>query len=164
MRCDRDLLSLFVDGELSADQLRRLSLHLKECVACRVELAEIRRINDTLYSWGSVRRPIPAETERRVRASVAKRKRLARVQKIARFSPPAVGSSIAALLLLVTVNLGPLYQSASPARPAPTQVSHLIKRQSAPLQLARGRAAVVTTQPDALHRLMVRRHIEALIN
>jgi anti-sigma factor RsiW len=164
MRCDRHALSLYADGELSRERVGELTLHIAACQSCRQELIEIQRVNHILSSWGSVRQPVPTSTERRVHASVERRGRLSPVFRFSRLSPPAVGSSVAALVLLLTANLGSMYQAASPPRTPPAQVAHLIKRQSAPLQLARGRAAVVTTQPNTLPRLLVRRHIEALVD
>jgi predicted anti-sigma-YlaC factor YlaD len=164
MQCDTDLLSQFVDGEVQGAQAREVSHHLKTCASCRREISDMHRVNHVLSSWGSVRRPVPAHTERRVRAAVERRRRLGPIFRLTRFTPPAVGSSIAALLLLLAINVGPMYQTASPAQPAATHVAPVIKRQAAPLQLARRRAAVVTTQPDSLQRLLVHRHFEALIN
>lgn len=164
MRCDADLLSRYADGELHGAQAREFSHHVKSCAACRQELSDLHRINHVLYAWGSVRRPIPVTTERRVRASIERRRRLRPLLRLARFSPPAVGSSIAALLLLLAINVSPLYQTATPAQPRSTQVAPVIKRQAAPLQLARRRAAVVTTQPSSLQRLLVHHNFEALVN
>ncbi len=164
MRCDTDLLSRYADGELQGSSAREMAQHLKTCAACRYELSDMRHVNHVLYSWGSVRSPVPPETERRVRSAIERRKRLAPILRIARFSPPAVGSSIAALMLLLAINVGPMYQTASPAPPTATQVAPVIKRQAAPLQLARSRAALVTTQPDSLQRLLVHHHFEALVN
>lgn len=164
MRCDTQTLSRFVDGEVTETAARDVVHHLKVCTSCRRQVADMRRVNHTLYAWGGVRRPIPADTERRVLLSVGRRRRLAPILRLARFSPPAVGSSVAALLLLLAINLGPAYQAAAPAPQTATQVAPVIKRQAAPLQLARRRAAVVTTQPDSLQRLLVHRHFEALVN
>lgn len=164
MRCDGELLSRFVDGELGEVQLEELTSHLARCASCRAEVGEMRRINQVLSAWGSVLRPVPSSTERRVRTSVERRRRLAPLLRLSKLSPPAVGSSIAALLLLLVVNTGPLYQAAAPASQSSPRVAPVIKRQSAPLQLARGRAAVVATNPGALQRLMVHHHFEALVN
>lgn len=164
MQCDAEMLSRFVDGDVHGAQAHDVTQHVKTCASCRRELSDMRRVNHVLYAWGSVRRPVPAHTERRVRATIERRRRLGPILRLTRFSPPAVGSSIAALLLLVAINVGPLYQTAAPAQPTATQVAPVIKRQAAPLQLARRRAAVVTTQPDSLQRLLVHHHFEALVN
>jgi hypothetical protein len=84
--------------------------------------------------------------------------------RLARFSPPAVGSSVAALLLLLMVNLGPVYQAATPATPTASPVAPVIKRQAGPLQLARGKAAFVATKPDLAEQYLVHHHFEALVN
>lgn len=164
MRCDAERLSRYVDAELEPAEMRRTERHIASCASCRRELAEIHQVNNVLYSWGSVLRPIPAATEHRVRVSVDRRRRLRPLLRLARFSPPAVGSSVAALLLLLMVNVSPLYQTAAPATPTPTHVTPVIKRQASPLQLARVRAAVVATEPSSLQRVMVHHHFEALVN
>lgn len=138
--------------------------HLQTCPDCRREVTDLKRVNQALYSWGAVRRPIPAATEHRVRVSIERRRKLAPLFRLARFSPPAVGSSVAALLLLLMVNLGPVYQSAAPPAVAKAQVAPVIKRQAGPLQLARGRAAVVATKPDSTQLFLVHHHFEALVN
>lgn len=164
MRCDTELLSRFVDGEVQDGRAREVTQHLKTCASCRRELSELHRLNHVLYSWGSVRRPVPPSTERRIRSAIDRRRRFGAILRLTRFSPPAVGSSIAALLLLLAINVGPMYQSAAPAQPTATRVAPVIKRQAEPLQLARRRAAVVSTQPDSLERLLVHHHFEALVN
>jgi|SRR5579884_60429 len=164
MHCDPLNLSLYSDGELSPEDYREMTLHLKRCRSCRRELAEIRRVNHVVSSWGSVRQPIPLQTESRIRGSVDRRSRLSPLLRLSRLAPPAIGSSLAALLLLLTVNFGSVYQMAVPSSPSHTQTWQQIKKQSAPLQLARVRAAVVSTQATNLPRLVVRRHLEASLN
>jgi predicted anti-sigma-YlaC factor YlaD len=164
MRCNADTLSRYADGELGLVENDRVSRHIDVCSSCRHEVEELQRVNQVLYAWGASRRPIPVATEQRVRSSLERRRRMTPLLRLARFSPPAVGSSIAALLLLLMVNVAPIYQEAAPVQPSATQVAPVIKRQAGPLQLARGRAAVVATEPDTLQRILVHHHFEALVN
>ncbi|MEM7483029.1 MAG: zf-HC2 domain-containing protein [Acidobacteriota bacterium] len=43
-----DLLSAYLDGELSADDSQRIAEHVADCPACRADLASLRRVIDRL--------------------------------------------------------------------------------------------------------------------
>jgi hypothetical protein len=68
-------------------------------------------MNAILAAWGAMRVPFPAATQNRVNESVSRRKRWTPVFGLTRMMPAAVGTSVAALLVMVSVNAGILFQS-----------------------------------------------------
>ena len=48
MKCDRELLSAYLDGELKGRSLGRLEAHLARCAACRDELERLRAMDRVL--------------------------------------------------------------------------------------------------------------------
>lgn len=143
--CDVDLLSHYVDGSLMLPARIELESHLKSCCACRQELESLRRIDAMLQSWGSVRTPVPDRAHHRILRTVERRKRLAPLLALNRMMPAAVGSTIAALLILGSVNLGVLYQTSAPSTSgtsSPTLSAAVIK-QSSTLVRARRTSAVI---------------------
>jgi len=65
MSCERfgPLLSGYVDGELAAEERRRLEEHLKTCEACRGDLEGLKTLKDDLALL-KFREPSDAELER----------------------------------------------------------------------------------------------------
>ena len=151
-QCDRYALSLHLDRELPLPTRRALNEHLLTCAACRQELEELRRLDQVLHEWGSSRRPVPQQAEARILASV-ERRRLRPLLGLSRMMPAAVGSGIAALLVVMSANLGWLYQNSGGATRSggAAQVQRIIEKQSTPLQNARRTSAMlgVRTTPDS---------------
>lgn len=159
--CDTDALSLFLDGDLPIAQHRAVAEHLRACADCRDELAALRRLDQLITAWGSARAPIPTETEARVHQSVEKRRGLRPVFALSRMMPAALGTSVAAVLVLLTANLTPLYRGSAQPTPSTSEpmAAKLLKQQSAPLRYQRGKTAFVgtyTAPPPAI----VDRHAE----
>jgi anti-sigma factor RsiW len=79
MKCDgiRDQLADYVVGGLAGRKRRRVEQHLRECAACRAEVAALERTGALLESleaqdaprqtWETVRRDIAARQQQRVR-------------------------------------------------------------------------------------------------
>jgi anti-sigma factor RsiW len=147
--CDNDALSRFVDGELSPERYRQVAYHLRECSRCRAQLVEMRKVTQILQRWGNVRVPVPVHTEQRVRGTVERRRRFAPLFALSRMTPAAVGSTIAALLVLVTVNLNGAY----PGVHTQAQTSadrKTLQQQSRPLLYARAKSAVIGDRTDTV--------------
>lgn len=147
--CDVDLLSQYLENALPLPRRREVEAHLKVCAPCERELDELRRIDSILLSWGSRQAPIPISAERRITGSIERRKRFAALFTVGKMMPAAVGSTIAALLVLVSVNTGMLVQNGQPSNflPRPTVSAKNIAKQSAPLLAARRSSAILSGHP-----------------
>lgn len=146
IRCDVILLSAYVDNELTLPERRRLEAHLAVCAACRSELEAIQRTDRMIRSWAATREPVPVITERRVLASTEKKTALSSILALSRVMPAALGSSIAALLVLASVNAGLVAPQAAPRTNSGPSRSVLVKR-SAPLVNARRVSAILGSRP-----------------
>jgi anti-sigma factor RsiW len=144
--CNVDALSLFLEGALPLHEHRRVVEHLKVCSRCREELAALRRVDHVVAAWGANGRAIPQCTERRIHRSVEKHRRLRPLFALSRMMPAALGTSVAAVLVLLTASLAPLYRGGvSQPTTAHIIASKALKDQSAPLRFQRGKSAVVGT-------------------
>jgi anti-sigma factor RsiW len=72
MQCERarELLSPYLDGELSAEERRAVAAHIEGCRACSAQAADFGRIGRTLAEAG--REPAPKALALRVRANLAR--------------------------------------------------------------------------------------------
>jgi anti-sigma factor RsiW len=72
MQCERvrELVSPYLDGELSGEERRVLAAHLGECRDCSVQLSDFHRASKTLAEAG--REPAPEALAARVRANLAR--------------------------------------------------------------------------------------------
>ena len=72
MQCERvrELLSPYLDGELSAEERRAVAAHLGECRSCSAQLSDFRRVGQTLAEAG--REPAPKALAPRVRGNLAR--------------------------------------------------------------------------------------------
>jgi anti-sigma factor RsiW len=109
--CDSAALSQYLDSELPPRERLGLEKHLRGCATCRQELAVLRRMDQVIVDWGARNVPVPSVTESRIQESVNRRRSLGPLVSVSRMMPAAVGSCAAALLLLVSANIGWLYQS-----------------------------------------------------
>lgn len=64
MPCEPELVTGYVDGELSAEARGRVEAHLSSCAACGEQVQEERALQTRLAELRTV--PLPAELERRV--------------------------------------------------------------------------------------------------
>jgi anti-sigma factor RsiW len=142
--CRPELVSRYLDGDLTLPLRYELETHLRGCEKCSHELAQLRHIDAIIAAWGASQGPVSATAERRINQSVEKRRgRLSPIVALSRMMPAAVGSSIAALLVLVSVNVGILQNQASAGVPSATSTSTLVLKQSRKLSDARHTAAVL---------------------
>lgn len=147
--CDSDVLSRYVDGDLPFTDRSRLNEHLRSCHACRIELARLRKLDDVIRAWGSQRTPLPVAADNRIAEMVRARPRVPAVRRIfalGRMTPAAVGSTIAAVLVLLSVNFHGPYPSRSASEIAWATQQSSIKRQAAPLLKARRSSAILGGQ------------------
>ncbi len=164
--CDVDLLSQYVDGGLMLPQRVALEHHLRLCSGCTEEVSRLLHIDRRLAGFGSVRTPLPVHVERRIASSIEKKARVPSILSLSRMMPAAVGSSIAAVLVLLSVNLGVQYG----ASPQPTATSrtpttaHAIVKQSAALIKLRRTSALIggyaTVHPVAESPLLKRAQLD----
>src|ERR1700682_5824721 len=72
MQCERarELLSPYLDGELSAEERRAVAAHIEGCRSCAAQADDFRRIGRTLAEAG--REPAPKALALRVRANLAR--------------------------------------------------------------------------------------------
>jgi len=115
--CDLLALSLYLDSELLLPERRALEKHLRECAPCREELRRLRQSDRALVSWGARREPIPLETERQILRSIERNRRRRPLATFSRMMPAALGSCVAAVLVLMSANFVRLDQ------PTPTATS-----------------------------------------
>lgn len=149
MTCDVDRLSRFLEGDISPGEYRVTAQHLRVCAQCREALAGLGRVDRVVSAWGSRREPIPVATERRLHASISRRRRMRPLAAASRMMPAALGTTVAALLVLVSTNFATLYSGrAQPSGPSVTVVAtKTLRKQSAPLLYARGKSAVTSSRP-----------------
>ena len=143
--CDPYVLSQYLDRELDLAAHREVEQHLRSCSVCRDELRSLRRMDRVLVTWGVRRRPLPIETEKRILRAVEGRRRPRRALALSRMMPAAVGSSIAALLVLMSANFARFDQQApSPTSSAYTSaMQRTINQQEQPLVASRRTSAIL---------------------
>jgi anti-sigma factor RsiW len=104
--CNPYGLSRYLDAELQLADRSEIEAHLKVCHRCTKELELLRRLDRELRAWGQRRRAMPVQSEMRILESVDRRRLARPVRALARMMPAAVGTSIAAVLVLLSVNWG----------------------------------------------------------
>lgn len=112
--CNVDALSRYLDCEVAPSERRTLDAHLRDCQKCANEIDVLRRLDGLIGTWGGSSLPPSVHAEMRILDSVDRRRRLGPLGTVARLMPAALGSSIAAALVLLSANAGWLYQNASP--------------------------------------------------
>jgi anti-sigma factor RsiW len=149
---DSNSLSRYLDGELSAAERGTINNHLQRCRTCSSELAHLREMDRVLRVWGAQRAPLPTSADLRITETVRRRRAAHRVKsffRVGRMTPAAVGSSIAAVLVLLSVNLHGVYPTRSTNETAWATQQSSIKRQAAPLFKARRSSAILGGQAKA---------------
>ncbi|QJB55645.1 zf-HC2 domain-containing protein [Pseudodesulfovibrio sp. zrk46] len=125
MNCDLTLLTLYWSNELSADETRQVEAHLKECKACRLELAELKAMDDLLVHDEPAQAPkdfVAAAIHKAAPASYSAR--LLEFLRRPAVSYPAYGAiAMAAAIMLVV--MGPWFDSSKV-----TEISNLTIGQS----------------------------------
>lgn len=151
MTCDMDTLSHYLDGELAPGRYREVAEHVLGCETCRADLAAMREINRVMVEWGSRNLPVPIEGAERTRAAIARRTRFPRLAALSRMTSAAVGTAAAALLVMVSVNLAPLYHGGSDhTAPSVETANAQLRRQTEPYVLLHNRPAMEIHAQDAV--------------
>jgi predicted anti-sigma-YlaC factor YlaD len=142
-------VSRYLDGDLTPAARSALEQHLRGCPTCREEVAVLRRMDRVVSAWGARRRPFPARTDARIAASIERRHRLRPILALGRMMPAAVGTFVAAVLVLMSANMGRLYQNGPGVTPMgySGHVQRIIESQSKPLQNARRSTAILGQRP-----------------
>jgi anti-sigma factor RsiW len=93
MQCERvrELLSPYLDGELSAEERRAVAAHLEDCRSCSAQLSDFRRVGQTLAKAG--REPMPKALTARVRSNLARAAHAEPAPTSALIPKPLVGAS-----------------------------------------------------------------------
>jgi len=94
MQCERvrELLSPYLDGELSAEERRAVAAHLGECHSCSAQLSDFRRVGQTLAEVG--REPVPKALTARVRSNLARAAHAEPTPTTALIPKPRAGASL----------------------------------------------------------------------
>lgn len=144
-RCNLETLSRYLDGDLTLPARIELEQHLRTCLACREELMVLRSMDRKIVGWGAVRKPIPAQTETGILTSVGKKRKLRPILALSRMMPAALGSCIAAVLVLMSANLGWFYQNGPSMNSANSgaHVQRILESRSQALQNARRSSAIL---------------------
>lgn len=160
MVCHPERLSRYLDGELPLPERRLLDCHLANCPPCAAEIELLRRNDRILWSFGRRRVAVPREVEERLASSVRRRRSLGPLLAFSRMMPAAFGTTVAALLLLVSTNLSSSFgnRQSGGSTALPSTVQTRFVKQSAKLMLNRRTQAILagrTTQINepAVHRL-----------
>jgi hypothetical protein len=98
-----------------------------------------------IRAWGLRRTPVPAELELRINQAVRRRRRFGPLLALSKMMPAAVGTSVAALLVLVTASLSMPYgqHNVGGASASPSAANQAIVKQSARLIMNRRTQAIV---------------------
>lgn len=144
---DPDFLSRYLDGDLGLPVQLELERHFKCCPVCSGEIEQLRRVDVAVASLADRSVIMPVATDSRIRDSVERRRRLAPLFALSKMMPAAVGSSIAALLVLVSVNRGLMYPNGNfqPPQAAHAQANPALVKQATPLRNARRASALLGT-------------------
>jgi anti-sigma factor RsiW len=165
--CDSNTLSRYIDGDLGYSERGQINRHLRKCNTCSGEVARLRQMDDVLRAWGGQRAPLPAAADKRITETVRRHRQARRVWAffaLGRMAPAAVGSSIAALLVLLSVNMHGAYPTRSPNETAWATQQSSIKRQAAPLLKARRSSAILGGQVNVATGTPGRRFNSAELN
>jgi anti-sigma factor RsiW len=146
MTCfDPAALSRYVDGELTPLERGQINGHLRGCATCAREVTRLREVDALLRAWGAQHAPLPLAADLRISQTVRRRRHASRLRtflSVGRMSPAAVGSAIAAVLVLLSVNMRGAYSERSASEIAWATQQSSVKRQAAPLLNARRSSAI----------------------
>ncbi|MDH4211078.1 MAG: anti-sigma factor [candidate division WOR-3 bacterium] len=107
MKCDLpiELLSAYLDGELSEGEKARVEAHLKDCVACREQLSALQKIEESVRDgvYEEPSREFIFGLNRRVMDKIKPAPR----RSLFRFAPIFAPVAVAILILVVLIDVSP---------------------------------------------------------
>src|SRR5215471_1096057 len=99
-----DELVGFVYGELSDREARQFEIHMRDCAACKAEVASFREIHQSMLLWRNESLGVNPSTAPIVTAAAeARRSAINAIREFLNFSPPWMkgATAFASLLFLV---------------------------------------------------------------
>jgi len=149
VHCQLSTLSRYLDSDLEHAEWSRVNAHLRTCGDCSRELARLKDADEALIRWAGTFSPIPMQTNARIIQSVEKHHTRSRFS-LSSMVPAALGSTVAAFLVLISANVG-LLQNEQPSTnrlPLPATTYHLQNRTPQVRHLA-------TYSPLAVNRVVI---------
>ena len=120
----RSLADEYIEGELTAAEMRELEAHIAECEECRKELEELRALKEAIKS---AEKEMPAELHSRIMSSIEAEPKKTIRRKVAFFRSAAISAACVMLCLSATlaITMIPMWRSGSGAgTPNDPQYSH----------------------------------------
>ena len=114
----------YIEGELTAAEMREFEAHIAECEECRKELEELRALKEAIKS---AEKEMPAELHSRIMASIEAEPKKTTRRKVAFFRSAAISAACVMLCLSATlaITMIPMWRSGSGAgTPNDPQYSH----------------------------------------
>lgn len=104
----------YIEGELTAAEMRELEAHIAECEECRKELEELRALKKAIKS---AEKEMPAELHSRIMASIETEPKKTLRRKVAFFRSAAISAACVMLCLSATlaITMIPMWRSGSGA-------------------------------------------------
>lgn len=133
-------LSAYLDGSLSARQREGLERHLRACLKCRRELAQLQRLQTLLHEAPGAY--VPPDLVALTMAQARRRVNLPARQRVA---APVWAAACAVMAVLA---LSMLLQTRQPGQPAPVEVAD-VARALAPTSALPVMAALPAVSPEA---------------
>lgn len=114
----------YIEGELTAAEMRELEAHIAECEECRKELEELRALKEAIKS---AEKEMPDGLHSRIMASIEAEPKKTTRRKVAFFRSAAISAACVMLCLSATlaITMIPMWRSGSGAgTPNDPQYSH----------------------------------------
>lgn len=104
----------YIEGELTAAEMRELEAHIAECEECRKELEELRALKEAIKS---AEKEMPAELHSRIMSSIEAEPKKTTQRKVAFFRSAAISAACVMLCLSATlaITMIPMWRSGSGA-------------------------------------------------
>ena len=104
----------YIEGELTAAEMREFEAHIAECEECRKEFEELRALKEAIKSAA---KEMPAELHSRIMASIEAEPKKTTRRKVAFFRSAAISAACVMLCLSATlaITMIPMWRSGSGA-------------------------------------------------